>query len=128
MSPIGIGVYLKHLDHWLETFPSEQIHIVDGKNLVDQPWEELAKIESFLGLRPEISKKEEFYLNEAKGFYCFSKTRELWYQGCMSNMKGKKHPKIDEETRRTLQDFFAPFNEKLFKRIGRRLSWAEGAH
>ena len=124
MSPIGIGVYLKHLDHWLETFPSEQIHIVDGKNLVDQPWQELAKVESFLGLRHEIGKKEEFYFNNQKGFFCLSRAREFWFQGCMSDMKGKKHPEIDEVTRRTLQEFYAPFNEKLFELLGRRLAWA----
>ena len=67
-----MGAYIHHLDSWLETFPPERVHIVDGTNLVDRPWEELAKVEAFLGLESVIGRQEAFYFNETRGFYCLT--------------------------------------------------------
>lgn len=47
--PISISMYHLHLHRWLEVFPREQILIVNGDRLIDDPVSQLKKIESFLG-------------------------------------------------------------------------------
>ncbi|KAG7282251.1 hypothetical protein CRUP_038419 [Coryphaenoides rupestris] len=47
------SLYHQHLAHWLEVFPREQIHVVDGDALIRDPFPELQKAERFLGLPPE---------------------------------------------------------------------------
>ncbi|KIH44069.1 hypothetical protein ANCDUO_25917, partial [Ancylostoma duodenale] len=49
---IRIGVYHKHMKRWLDNFPMQQIHIVDGERLVTQPAMEVSQTERFLGLEP----------------------------------------------------------------------------
>ena len=35
----SVGMYAKHLVGWLKFFKIEQIHIVDGDQLAERPWE-----------------------------------------------------------------------------------------
>ena len=51
----------------MKYFKREQIHIVDGDALIENPLPELRKIESFLGLKPN-STKLIFISTSAKGF------------------------------------------------------------
>jgi hypothetical protein len=44
-----------------------------------------------------------------------SKTRTLF--------NVQNYPEMKPETRKSLQDFFRPHNEKLFKMIGKRFDW-----
>lgn len=43
-SAVKRSVYVRHLARWMQFFPLQQIHIVDGENLVLQPWQEMAKV------------------------------------------------------------------------------------
>uniref|UniRef100_A0A1I7X8Q3 Sulfotransfer_1 domain-containing protein n=1 Tax=Heterorhabditis bacteriophora TaxID=37862 RepID=A0A1I7X8Q3_HETBA len=49
---IKIGVYHRHLKRWLDYFPMDQIHIVDGERLITHPALEVSRTEYFLGLQP----------------------------------------------------------------------------
>lgn len=49
---IRIGVYHKHMKRWLDHFPIENIHIVDGEKLISNPADEISATEKFLGLKP----------------------------------------------------------------------------
>lgn len=51
---IRIGVYHKHMKRWLEHFPFENIHIVDGEKLITNPAHEISETEKFLGLTPGL--------------------------------------------------------------------------
>lgn len=42
-------MYHLHLHRWLEVFPREQILVVNGDRLIDDPVSQLKKIETFLG-------------------------------------------------------------------------------
>ena len=113
------SVYHRHLGRWLEFFKLEQIHIVDGENLVNDPYSELWKVEEFLGIEHKL-KEDNFYFNESKGFYCVN-TETI--QKCLSESKGRKHPYIEPEVLKKLRSFFRPMNKKLFKMIGREFDW-----
>lgn len=47
--PLAISMYHLHLHRWLEVFPREQLMIVNGDQLIDDPLSQLKRIESFLG-------------------------------------------------------------------------------
>ena len=61
--------YAEHLERWLRFFPRSSIPLVNGDNLDDAPWEEIQKIEEFLGVPSEVT-KDSFVWNEERGFYC----------------------------------------------------------
>ena len=53
-NPLLLSAYVTHLDRWLVTFPAEQILVVDGARLATKPWEEMERVEAFLGLENEV--------------------------------------------------------------------------
>ena len=44
--------------------------IVDAENLNRHPWQEAARVETFLGLPSVVGKKSAFFYSKEKGFYC----------------------------------------------------------
>ncbi|KAK7099683.1 heparan sulfate glucosamine 3-O-sulfotransferase 5-like [Littorina saxatilis] len=113
------SIYVRHLQRWLQYFPRSQFHIVDGDNMITRPWEELSKVENFLGLDHQIT-HDRFTFNTSRGFFCF---RSAQTEHCLAEGKGRPHPVIDPYTLKKLKEFFTPFNEKLFDRVGRKFNW-----
>ncbi|KAK6989797.1 heparan sulfate glucosamine 3-O-sulfotransferase 5 [Biomphalaria glabrata] len=133
--PIKRSLYSRHLDRWLTYFNKSQILILNGENLKVKPWEEMLKVERFLQLPPKIV-RDHFVYNETKGFYCVQTSNAVtttttaafqeakrWSESCLGDTKGREHPKLRPEARKALQEFFAPFNERFFKKIGERFDW-----
>lgn len=118
---IQISLYQKHLESWLKYFPMEQIHIVDGDKLINDPYPEMKAVEKFLKLQDYI-KSYNFVYNSTKGFYCINS--EIVTK-CLSENKGRPHPDVDENVMKKLRDFFKPFNTLFFERIGRKFAWNE---
>lgn len=118
---ISRSVYHRHMARWLEFFKLSQIHIIDGENLVLDPYSELYQVEEFLGIEHKL-REENFYFNKSKGFFCVQ-TEVL--QKCLSESKGREHPAIDRDVLRKLRSFFKPMNEKLFKMINREFDWSK---
>ena len=77
------------------------------------------QVEDFLGLEHQIT-RDRFTLNRTRGFFCF---RSADTEHCLAEGKGRPHPDIDPYTLKKLIEFFTPFNEKLFDRVGRRIHW-----
>ncbi|XP_060083501.1 heparan sulfate glucosamine 3-O-sulfotransferase 1-like [Ylistrum balloti] len=116
--------YYKHMVRWLKYFPLTQIHIVDGDNLVRNPYEEVHAVEKFLGL-PHLITPDRFVFSDKKGFYCMSidgvnGTRQ---EQCLSKGKGRKHPDVDKRVMEMLTDLFKPLNEQFYNLIGRKFNW-----
>ncbi|KAM7343707.1 heparan sulfate 3-O sulfotransferase-A isoform 1-T14 [Cochliomyia hominivorax] len=119
--PLSISMYHLHLHRWLEVFPREQILIVNGDRLIDDPVSQLKKIESFLGIEHRIT-SNHFYFNETKGFYC------LRYDSgdrCLRETKGRKHPHVDPVVISKLRKFFAEHNQRFYELVGEDLGWPE---
>lgn len=116
---VSRSLYHRPLDRWLKYFPLEQIHIVDGDVLVQTPWIEVSKVETFLHLEHKIT-KEYFYYNKTRGFYCI---KQEVRNNCLNQSKGRKHPAVDPDVVKKLHEFYRPHNEKFFRRISRRFDW-----
>ncbi len=64
------GTYANFMPAWLAYFKlGETMEIIDGENLIKHPWQELERIQDFLGLEREIT-RDSFVFNQEKGFYC----------------------------------------------------------
>lgn len=116
---VQISLYAHYLRFWFDAFSREQIHIVDGDQLVEDPFPELQKIEDFLGLEHRIA-RDNFYFNKTKGFFCL---RNDTTEKCLGDTKGRKHPDVSPEVVRKLRRFFHPHNLRFYDMIGRNLGW-----
>ena len=119
---IRIGVYAKHLERWLKYFPLSQIHIVNGEKLISDPAGVMAKVQSFIGLKPVITEKH-FYFNTTKGFPCLKKPEGSGRPHCLGKTKGRPHPKVNPQVLQRLRDFYRPFNQKFYQMTGTDFGW-----
>ncbi|XP_076872811.1 heparan sulfate glucosamine 3-O-sulfotransferase 5-like [Brachyhypopomus gauderio] len=117
---VRTSIYTKHLERWLQFFPVEQFHIVDGDRLISDPLPELQLVERFLHLPPRIS-QDNLYFNSTRGFYCLRFS--LRFSKCLAGSKGRVHPDIDTAVLDKLRHFFHPFNQKFYQITGRTFSW-----
>ena len=115
------GVFANYMKPWIDTFPLNNILIIDGDKLRDNPFDAVKKTESFLGLE-EYFTERIFFFDKEKGFYCFLKELD-GDPKCLGESKGRPHPEVDPKVLQMLQDFFKPHNEDLFKMINLRFNW-----
>ncbi|XP_008068747.1 heparan sulfate glucosamine 3-O-sulfotransferase 3A1 [Carlito syrichta] len=121
-SAIQIGIYAKHLEHWLRHFPIGQMLFVSGERLISDPAGELGRVQDFLGLKRIITDKH-FYFNKTKGFPCLKKAEGSSKPHCLGKTKGRPHPEIDREVVRRLREFYRPFNLKFYQMTGHDFGW-----
>ncbi|XP_052777404.1 heparan sulfate glucosamine 3-O-sulfotransferase 5-like [Mya arenaria] len=116
---VRISMYYYHLTHWLQYFNRDQIHVVNGDNLIVNPLEEIHEVETFLGLNHHVT-ETNVYFNETRGFFCMNSVDK---QHCLGATKGRKHPNIDSKIVKKLKNFYRPYNRKLFAMIGKEFDW-----
>ena len=95
------GLYAEHMIPWVDVFPSQQIHVVDGDRLVLDPLAELLPLQTFLNLKPVVN-EDTFYYNDTKGFFCWHSKRDK----CLGEGKGRSHPVVSPETELKLKEFY----------------------
>lgn len=115
------SLYVIHLRKWLQHFPLSQIHVVNGDKFIRKPWQELNKVEDFLGLDHEIT-PDLFYFNATKGFHCVQ-WREK--EKCLTKSKGRQHPNVSRTAVSSLRKFYAKFNYEFYDAVGKDFGWPE---
>ncbi|GBP24748.1 Heparan sulfate glucosamine 3-O-sulfotransferase 5 [Eumeta japonica] len=99
----------------------EQLLVVNGDLLIEDPVPQLRRIEKFLGLEHKIGRRN-FYFNETKGFYCL---RNDTTDKCLRETKGRKHPRVDPAVVTKLRRFFVQHNQRFYELVGEDLGWPE---
>ncbi|CAL2049609.1 unnamed protein product [Caenorhabditis brenneri] len=117
---IRIGVYHKHMKRWLDHFPIENIHIVDGEKLITDPANEISATEKFLGLTP-VAKPENFGVDPIKKFPCIKNDDGKLH--CLGKTKGRHHPDVEPNVLRVLKEFYGPENKKFYQMINHWFDW-----
>ncbi|GMT06786.1 hypothetical protein PENTCL1PPCAC_28960, partial [Pristionchus entomophagus] len=117
---VRIGVYHKYLQRWLKEFPLAQFHFVDGQKLIDDPAEEVKKVEEFLGLKSVVT-PSDFEVDSVKKFPCIKNPDGTHH--CLGKTKGRPHPKVDEPVLKRLKRFYEPENDRLFSLIRQHFQW-----
>lgn len=113
------SLYHMHMQNWLRYFPLGSIHIVDGDELIRDPFPEMKKVEKFLKLEPQIN-ASNFYFNKTKGFYCL---RDHGRERCLHDSKGRAHPHVAPAILQKLYQYFHEPNRKFFELVGRTFNW-----
>lgn len=116
---VNRSVYYPHMQRWLQVFPHDSFHIVDGDVLIRDPLAEMKKVEHFLHLKPQITEKN-FYFNQTKGFYCL---KGQGREHCLHESKGRTHPNVAPEILQKLCKYFQEPNRKFFELVGRTFDW-----
>ena len=99
---MGVGIYHVQLLEWMQLWPRENFLFLKTEQLATHPLSVVGNITTFLSLDPA---SEETALE--------------W----LANMKNVGHyDNMLPETRRLLEEFYAPFNEELEKLVG--VTWA----
>ncbi|KAL2732875.1 heparan sulfate glucosamine 3-O-sulfotransferase 5-like, partial [Vespula maculifrons] len=119
--PVAISLYHTYMHRWLEVFTREQILIVNGDQLIEDPVPQLRRIENFLGLEPRIG-RHNFYFNHTKGFYCL---RNETSEKCLRESKGRRHPRVSPVVVTKLRRFFNEHNQRFYELVGEDLGWPE---
>uniref|UniRef100_A0A8C8DLM1 Sulfotransferase n=1 Tax=Oryzias sinensis TaxID=183150 RepID=A0A8C8DLM1_9TELE len=113
------SMYDIHMRNWLQHFSLEQIHIVDGNALIQDPLPELQKVERFLNLPPRII-SSNFYFNQTKGFYCI---RSDGRERCLHESKGRPHPTVNSTVLQQLRSYLHEHNRTFFRLVKRTFDW-----
>jgi hypothetical protein len=95
------GIYVDHLMRWREFFPREQILVLKSEDFFENPQEILNVILDFLDLpnwEPEDSLLQEI-------------------------RDGAEEARLHPETKRRLEEYFKPHNNRLYEYLGRDFGW-----
>lgn len=118
-SLVSKSLYVVYLKNWLRFFNLSQIHVVNGDEFAVDPVKQLKEIESFLGIGDYFA-KDQYAFVESRGFYCLQRFDNV---ECLEGGKGRPHPYMRTSTINKLKSYYKPFNEELFKILGRRFNW-----
>ncbi len=113
--------YVVYMRHWLKYFKLKQFLLIDTNNMITNPLNATTETEKFLGLEHKIT-EDNFVYGENKGFYCF-KLHPNTTRICMDKKKGRHHPHLTPAFERKLRNYFAPFNKRFYKLVGRDFGW-----
>lgn len=95
------GKYAQHLEHWLAYYPAQQLHIIDGELLRQQPATVMTDVQRFLKLLPTYDYAQHLRYDAKKGFFC--QTVDQTRNKCLGKSKGKLYPPMDERSAKLLQ-------------------------
>jgi len=117
---VNRSLYVEHLKPWFEFFKRDDILFLDGNNFKSNPYEELHKVETFLGLRNFYQQND--FRSDDRNRMCIRRRPAEGVQ-CLPPYKGRSHPPVPPDVRTRLQQFFAPRNKQLFEMIGETFTW-----
>ena len=123
-SPVSVSMYDVHFARWLEYFSLDQILVIDGDVLISEPVSELVRVEKFLDVNHFFT-EDMFYYNSTKGFHCWRKNNKSGklVPVCLGKSKGRRHPKLSNDTEQKLATFFSPHNNKFYEQVKRTFDW-----
>ncbi|MCC7139423.1 MAG: sulfotransferase [Planctomycetes bacterium] len=102
---LGRGRYAEQLERWFEVFPREQFLVLRSEDVFASPAEHVRRVVDFLGLAP---------LDPTRWVGEF----DVWNRGLSLD--------LDPDTRRVLEDYFAPHEDRLVALLGPTFRWRRG--
>jgi hypothetical protein len=107
------GFYSKHLERWLDYFPPNQLIILDGLEIRNEPAKVINYLMESLQLPKTINYNEILKFDNQKGFFCVTKSGES--PKCLGKSKGRKYESMSQELRSLLNKTFEESNKALIK-------------
>ena len=106
------SLYHDQLHRWLHLFPRQQLMIIRSERFFENSADTMNAAAEFLGLEPF-------------DFHKADQLQRSWDAGAKKNARKmpQDYPVMDDATRNTLTDFFAPYNQQLYRLIDEDYGW-----
>ena len=108
---LGIGTYIHPIKRWNEYFDLNDIFIIKSEEFFENPSKILSALYKFLKIPNYTPKRFRVYRSANKED--------------SGNKKPMDYDKLNEETRKELYNYFFPYNQLLYKYLGRDFQWNE---
>lgn len=128
------GIYIHQIDRWLQRFHASQLLVLSSEEYFNQPENTLSKIYEFLGVQPclplWVRKLKAEQGRESVMKRQANRLKYIWDRHHLSKLG--LHRKINArpyketpswESKERLFEFFYPYNQDLFTRIGKDFGW-----
>ncbi|XP_071953290.1 bifunctional heparan sulfate N-deacetylase/N-sulfotransferase 4-like [Antedon mediterranea] len=105
------GKYAKQLDRWLSHYSANQLLILNGESLKENPAGTMSKVQHFLHIKNQFDYFTHLKYDNKKGFYC-----QLLNNGrtkCLGNSKGRVYPPMDQKSQNYLSQYYQSHNQEL---------------
>lgn len=96
------SIYVEQLERYWEFFPKEQLMVLTSEALFSDPQGTYKRVLNFLGVSGDFNMTEFIPRNV-----------------------GTNKTEVPASVRKYLDDYFAPFNQKLYERIGQDFGWSK---
>jgi hypothetical protein len=106
------GFYAKHLERWLDYFEPQQLIVLDGLEIRNEPAIVMNSLTNTLGLPRSINYGEILKFDAQKGFFCINNEESF---KCLGKSKGRKYESMSNELRSHLNKIFDEPNRSLKK-------------
>ena len=120
---MGRGLYVSNLDWWYASHQSEDILLVCSEDLndADKAASEMGRVAAFIGLPAfdfgaAVSRGKYNAGAQHKGYNAVTS----WGDAALLS---EKRPAMSQTARDKIDNFTAPFNERLFARTSHRCRW-----
>lgn len=105
------SLYHDQLHRWLRLFPREQLMIIQSERFFENKADTMNDAVKFLGLEPF-------------DFQAAEQLQRRWDAGANNASElPQDYPVMDNATRKTLSDFFEPYNQQLYRLIDEDYGW-----
>ncbi len=105
------SIYHDQLHRWLRLFPRQQLMIIQAESFFETEADTMNDVAKFLGLDPFE-------------FQAADQLQRSWDAGAgNASQMPQDYAPIDDATRRMLTDFFAPYNQQLYRLIDEDFGW-----
>jgi hypothetical protein len=104
------GFYARHLEKWLDFFTPNQLIIIDGLELREEPAELMNTLISKLAFPQSINYEKLLKFDSQKGFFCINNGKQ---PKCLGKSKGRRYSPMSTELRSILSKHFEESNKAL---------------
>ena len=89
------------MERWLSYYLPQQLHIIDGEQLRQNPIETLHELQRFLKITPTFNYSTHLRYDPKKGFFCQVTNEDR--TKCLGKGKGRQYPPMEERSYKFLQ-------------------------
>lgn len=108
------GYYAKHLNRWLEFYPSHQVIVIDGQWFRMQPAPVMNKLQLLLRVDRPLDYRKLLAFDKHKGFFCqLKETHNGNSTSCLGKSKGRHYKPMSRAARAYLNKLYWPHNKQL---------------
>ena len=118
-SIVTMGFYYEYVKEYINRYQRNDILILSGAQLKQDPYLVIHKLESFLGVRHYLD-RSKFVKNKDNGMYCVRKVYGS-IQCIRPNIS--QFPSPDETTMEKLKHLYRPHNRKLYQLLNQDFKW-----